>query len=154
MASKAYQRAHRAASAQDLILTALVLRHARLPQPVRVINDTVDRSIGRYRYTAVRFEIRLADDTDGRTPQAELSVDNVGRELTQWIDRADGGVGVQVRVMQFMPATRAIEWEQTLDVVSVRLDQRSVVLRLGFDPLLGRAAVPMRYDPQTAPGLF
>ena len=43
---------------------------------------------------------------------------------------------------------------QTLDVAGMAVDQERVTARLGFDPLLGRAAVTLRHDPQTSPGLF
>ena len=34
------------------------------------------------------------------------------------------------------------------------VDQERVTARLGFDPLLGNAAVTLRHDPETSPGLF
>ena len=40
-----------------------------------------------------------------------------------------------------------------MDIASISSGQ-SVEIGLGYDPLLGRPAVALRYDPQTAPGLF
>ncbi len=150
-----HARAIRAAAPVETVLTALEIRHPDLAEPVRVVNDANDRIIEGKRYVALRFSARLADDTEGKVPQAELAIDNVGRDLTQWIEAARGGVGATVRVIRVLADDAAApEWEMTLDVAGMRLDQEHVTARLGFDPLLGRAAVALRHDPQTSPGLF
>ena len=124
--------------------------------PVRVVNDTREHVIEGERYAGLRFEARLADDVEGRAPRAELVIDNVGRDLTQWVEAAEGGIGATVRIMQVLAgdSDAVPEWEMTMDVAGVRIDQERVVAELGFDPLLGRAAVTMRHDPETSPGLF
>ena len=133
----------------------LRLQHPAIAVPVRVVNDTRNRSIEGAEYVALRFDARLADDVDGQAPQAELAIDNVGRELTQWIEAAGGGIGATVRIMLVLDIADApVEWEVTLDVASMAVDAERVTARLGFDPLLGRAAVTLRHDPQTSPGLF
>ena len=150
-----YRRALREAAPADRLLTALEISHPAIAQPVRVINDTQGRAIEGNDYVALRFEARLADDIAGQAPQAELAIDNVGRALTQWIEATGGGVGNSVRVMQVLDIDDPpVEWEVTLDVAGMAVDQERVTARLGFDPLLGRAAVTLRHDPQTSPGLF
>ena len=150
-----YQRALREAAPADRLLTALEISHPAIAQPVRVINDTIGRAIEGNDYVALRFDARLADDIAGQAPQAELAIDNVGRALTQWIEATGGGVGASVRVMQVLDIDDPpVEWEVTLDVAGMAVDQERVTARLGFDPLLGRAAVTLRHDPQTSPGLF
>ena len=150
-----YALAQRAASPGDAVVACLEIRHPELGDAaVRVVNDAIDLELGGRRYAALRFDARLADDVEGRQPAAELWIDNIGRDLTQWIEAAGGGAGATVRVMQALRATRSIEWEMTLDVLHVRVDQERVTARLGFDPLLDRPAVLMRHDPRTSPGLF
>ena len=150
-----YRRALREAAPADRLLTALEISHPAIAQPVRVINDTQGRAIEGNDYVALRFDARLADDIAGQAPQAELAIDNVGRALTQWIEATGGGAGASVRVMQVLDIDDPpVEWEVTLDVAGMAVDQERVTARLGFDPLLGRAAVTLRHDPQTSPGLF
>ena len=145
----------RASAPGDALLTALEIEHPAAAQPVRVVNDTHNRRIEGADYVALRFDAKLADDIGGQVPQAELGIDNVGRELTQWIEATGGGVGATVRVMLVLDIEDPpVEWEVTLDVASMAVDQERVTARLGFDPLLGRAAVALRHDPQTSPGLF
>ena len=154
MTSAQYRRTIRASAPDDTVLTALDIRHPDLAEPVRVVNDAADHTIAGKPYVGLRFEARLADDVEGRAPQAELAIDNAGRDLMHWIEAAGGGAGASVRVMRVLASTGAVEWEMTLDIASLRADQERVVARLGFDPLLGRAAVALRHDPQTSPGLF
>jgi len=137
------------------VLTALEIAHPASPTPVRIVNDTRNREIAGATYVGVRFDIRLADDVAGRAPQAEIAIDNVGRALTQWIDLTRGAAGATVRVLQVLAVEDPeVQWEMTLDVAGMRQDASRVTARLGFDPLLGRAAVSLRHDPQTSPGLF
>ncbi len=150
-----YARAVRVTAPEDTVLTALEIRHPAIPSPIRVVNDAVNRRIEGKTYIGLRFGARLADDTEGRSPEAEIVIDNVGRELMEWIEAADGGTGATVRVMQALADRAATpEWELTMDVSGVRADQEQVVVSLGYDPLLGRSAVRLRHDPQTSPGLF
>ncbi len=154
-ASEHFARTIRESAPERRVLTALEIRHPAVPDPVRVVNDTEDRTIEGNRYVALRFDARLADDVEGQAPQAELAIDNVGRALTQWVEAAGGGAGATVRVMQVLDISAPeVEWELTMDVAGVQVDAERVTARLGFDPLLGRAAVVMRHDPQTSPGLF
>ncbi len=150
-----YARTIRESAPEHRLLTALEIRHPAVAAPVRVINDSEERRIEGSRYIALRFDARLADDVEGQAPQAELAIDNVGRDLTQWIEAAGGGTGASVRVMQVLDIPDPeVEWELTMDVAGMQLDAERVTARLGFDPLLGRAAVTLRHDPQTSPGLF
>ena len=153
--SEHFARTIRESAPERRLLTALEIRHPAVAVPVRVINDSEERTIEGSRYIALRFDARLADDVEGQAPQAELAIDNVGRDLTQWVEAAGGGAGATVRVMQVLDiADPEVEWELTMDVAGVQLDAERVTARLGFDPLLGRAAVALRHDPQTSPGLF
>ena len=150
-----FARALHDSAPADRLLTALEISHPAVAVPVRVINDTESREIEGNDYVALRFDARLADDVDGQVPQAELAIDNVGRALTQWIEAAHGGVGATVRVMLVLDIDDPpVEWEVTLDVAGMSVGQERVTARLGFDPLLGRAAVALRHDPQTSLGLF
>ena len=142
----------------DNIVPALEIRHPALDDVLRVAVDAEDRAIDGHTYTAIALRLRLADDQAGRAPRAELRMDNVGREALTWIARAGGGAGATVRIMLCLAdgETRAHppDWERTLDVLAVEVTATEIVVTLGYDPGLDRAAVALRYEPATAPGLF
>ena len=157
MTATRYRRAGVELAPTERVVTALEVRHPDVPEPVRVAHDTAALEVEGESFIPLAFQARLAADVEGRAPAAEIAIDNVGRVLMRWVTAAQGGSGATVRVMQVLvPAAGAasVEWEVTADVLGVRADQRQVVVRLGYDPLLTRPAVVLRYDPQTAPGLF
>lgn len=144
----------RALSPTDVSLTALEIRHPDIPDAVRVVNDAVDHVIGGETYVALRFAAALRpSDEEGRAPRAEIEIDNVGQVLTEWLERAAGGAGATVRAMSVLARTHEVEWEITTSVISVEVGER-IRARLGWDPLLQRPAVTLRYDRYTSPGVF
>lgn len=152
--SRGYRLAQRALAPEDVVLTALEITHPDVSAPIRVVNDAVDREIVGETYIGLRFDARLVDDVDGRAPRAELIMDNVGRVLTEWIERASGGAGASVRVMQIVAGQSIPEWELTLELAGVSVSQSQATGTIGYEPLLGRRAVALRHDPETSPGLF
>lgn len=139
----------------DAALILLEIDHSALDEPVRIVNDTQDIVSNSATYLALGFRVTLPDDYQDKVPRAKLSIDNIGRELTQWLEIAGGGEGASVRLMQVMrDAPNLIEWEITLELTNVSVDTWQVTGDLGFEDLLGKSAVPITYTPQTAPGVF
>ena len=159
-AAERWRRAARALAPARALVAAVEISHPLAPSPIRAVNDTRGHTVEGHSYAALRFGLRIADDRDGQTPRAEIWIDNVGRVLTQWIEAARGGAGATVRVLQLSadPASPAlasiIEWEQSLELIEVRVDRTQARGRLGFPSLRGRQAVIARHDPDRSPGLF
>ena len=156
-AGASWHRAATALSPRAQLVSALEITHPDVPAPARAVNDTESRTIEGNVYPALRFEARLADDIEGQAPRAELSIDNVGHVLTQWVELSNGGAGAKVRVMEVRidpPDDPVVEWELTLTVESMHVRRDRVAARIGFSSLRGRAAVIARHDPSRSPGLF
>lgn len=133
----------------------LEITHPQLGAPVRVVRDTQDLVSNGNTYIAMGFDIQLPDDLQGALPRAPIRIDNVGRELTQWIDESQGGKGAQVRLMQVMrddPDT--LEYDITLDLLNVRQNGAHVVGELGYEDTLNVPALAETYRPDNTPGLF
>lgn len=106
-------------------------------------------------FKALAFRAMLPDEMEGQLPRARLAVDNVGKELTNWLEASGGGEGAQCRMMQMLrsdPAT--IEWDITLDLTNLKTTFAEVNGDLGFEDLLNRPGIPLSYRPDTAPALF
>lgn len=133
----------------------LEITHDQLAVPIRVVNDTDDLVSNGDTYIAFAFRVSLPTDVDRELPRATLSIDNVGRELTQWLDDSAGGQGAQVTIRQVMrddPDT--VEFEITLDLLNVSQTPLEVRGELGYDDTLNLAGLPITYRPDVAPGLF
>lgn len=144
-----------ATCADEPLLTLLEIRHPALAIPVRVVNDTQDITVEGNLFQACPFTCSLPDDVEGQTPKAKLSIDNIGRELTQWLEASHGGQGATCRIMQVLRSTpEVIDYELTMDLTGLAIDQYTVTGELGFVDTLNQPAVVIRYDPRTAPGVF
>ncbi|RXZ42716.1 DUF1833 family protein [Crenobacter cavernae] len=156
---RSYSRAARenlnATSADEPLLMALEITHPDLAEPVRVVSDTQGITLEGHEFVACPFRCTLPDDMDTRQPRARLEVDNVGRELTQWLDDSRGGQGAKCRMIQVLRSSpEVIEFDLTLDLSNLVINQSVVSGELGFVDTLNRPAVNLQYRPETAPGLF
>lgn len=148
------QELHATVSA-DPPLVLLEIDHPDLVTPVRVVNDTQDITSNGGLYQALGFSIHIPDEEDGKLPEATLAIDNIGRELMTWLDSSAGGAGATARLMQVRrSAPDVVEYDITMDLTTLRATSAVVSGHLGYDNLLDRPAVLVRYDTHRAPGLF
>jgi hypothetical protein len=144
-----------ATSADEPFLVLLEIQHPELDEPVRVVNDTVNITARGNECVACPFGLVLPDDVPEQVPKAQLRVDNIGRDLTQWLEYSRGGKGAKCRIIQALRSDPDVfEYDMTLDMTSMAIDNQTVSSDLGFQNTLMQAAVAMRYDPKTTPGAF
>lgn len=149
-----YRRAARAGIPDDQVLDALELTHPAVGAPVRIVVDVAERVIEGATWSPGAVEVLWPGQDEDRHPRARVAVDNVGRVLTQWVERTQGVLGGRLRLLRVLASTSEVEEEVTLDVAGAVVDSARVVLDLRYDAALDSAAVQMRFDPVTAPGLW
>lgn len=148
----------RATAPINRLVAGIELRHPLAGGPIRAVNYEGDLVIGGETYVGTRFDLTLASDRARQAPQAQLAVANVGRGFSNWIESVRGGAGGTVRMFEVLvgaggEVAAEVEWEMEMDMADIESGD-FVVVKLGFDPVMGRPAVAMRFDPTTAPGLF
>lgn len=144
-----------ATSADEPLLAAIEILHQDLAVPARFVNDTADIHIEGSRFLACRFDLDLPDDQDEQEPEAKLEVDNVGRDLTQWLEQSQGGKGAKCRILMLLRSTpHNLEFDMTLDLTGLEINNFRVSGRLGFKNTLKQSAVTVRHDPTSTPGIF
>ena len=153
--SSAYKSTLAATSAPEAPLVLLEITHPGLTQPARVVNDTQDIVSNGNTFIACAFKCLMPDDFENRLPKAQISIDNVGKELMQWVESSAGGNGAMVRFMQVMRSRpNLIEWEISMSLTNVKANFNSVMGDLGYENVFTRPAISLRYDPFTSPGIF
>lgn len=136
-------------------LLLLEITHTDLSTPVRVVNDNKDLVSNGSLFIGLAFRATPPDDLSQGSPRAILSIDNVGRELTQWIESSGGGENTQVRMMQVMRSDPdVIEWEVTMEFSGISITPSEVRGTLSFANLLDRPGIAMSYRPENTPGLY
>ncbi|ANN66475.1 DUF1833 family protein [Bordetella bronchialis] len=144
-----------ATSADENLLVCLEIIHPDLAEPIRVVRDTQDLLARGNTYTACPFDITLPDDIEGQIPQATIQVDNVGRELTEWLEFSRGGQGARCRlILVYRSDPDVFEYDLTMDMTGLKIDNQKVSGNLGFVNTLSQVAVVKTFTPQTAPGLW
>lgn len=143
------------ASAGEEPVVLLEITHPELLAPARVVNDNQDLISNGENFVACAFETQLPDDQAGAMPRVPIAIDNIGGELTEWMDDSKGGRGAQVRMMQVMRDTpNVIEQEFTLALLNTRQNMLQISGELGYENVLDQPALQATYTPETAPGLF
>ncbi|OZI61549.1 DUF1833 family protein [Bordetella genomosp. 11] len=144
-----------ATSADENLLACLEITHSALAVPIRVVRDTDDLVAQGNTFMACPFDITLPDDIEGQIPQATIQVDNVGREITEWLEVSGGGQGAKCRIILLYRSEPDIfEYDMTMDLSGMKIDNFKVSSNLGFADTLGQVAVVKTFTPATAPGLW
>ena len=141
-------------------LVLLRIDHEALATPVRLAQDTVNwgstaGGTTRNLYVGMAFRISLPDQFAEQLPKATLEVDNVGRDLTRWIEATGGGQGATCTI--FLVSRRSpnrVERAVTMGLGNLVITQTAISGDLSFDNLLDRPATRLHYRPDTAPGVF
>lgn len=136
-------------------LLLLEITHDDLAQPVRVVNDNLDILSNGQTFVGLAFRAVPPDDPSQGEPRATLAIDNIGRDLTQWIESSAGGEGSTVRMMQVMRSSPdVIEWDVTMELIDVTMTTQEVRGTLQFKNLINTAGIAVLYRPENSPGLF
>lgn len=143
------------ASAGEEPVVLLEIDHPELLAPVRVVNDTDDLASNGENFVACAFGTQWPDDQAGAMPRVPIAIDNLGGEMSDWLDASAGGRGATVRMMQVMRDTPdVIEQEFTLELLNSRQSPELIQGELGYENVLDQPALQATYTPETAPGLF
>ena len=106
------------------------------------------------------FSGQMPNNKEGESRQASIRIDNVGRELIQWIEQSRGGRGARMRYMQVVRPPEGstddseIELEVTLGVGVAEITNEFVNITLTGRATFGRPSILLRHDPDSSPGLF
>lgn len=142
-------------NAPNLPVTMLEIDHPELLVPVRVINDRADIVFETNTYTALGFNITMPTDLQKGLPRASLSIDNVGKELVEWLEASNGGANTSVRIIQVLRTDPSVpEVDMIMTLRNILVTSSTITGELGFEDLLNVPAVTIIYSPEFAAGLF
>lgn len=136
------------------LLDLLIITGGGLPAPVRLVNDTRNLASGGHTYLALPFELLRPKQATREVPRAQLRIDNIGRDLTADLEALPPGAELTATlacVYRNTPDT--VEYSFTAPMSGVSVNVFSVTATIGVSDLMRRAAVDIRFDPFTAPGL-
>lgn len=153
--SPEYKSTLAATSPAEVPVALIEIDHPDLVEPVRVVNSESDLTSNGNRFIAVGFRYVFPDDFEGQLPRAKLAVDNVGRDLMQWVESTAGGHGSSVKMMQVMRSRpNQVEWAIRMSLYNTVATQKEVSSELGYENLFTKPAVALSFRPDTSPGIY
>lgn len=136
-------------------LNLLTITGGGIVQPVRIVDDTRDLVSQGETFLGLPFEVIPPKDASKEVPRAQLRIDNVGRELGQELESLEPGAELTATFQSVYRAQPdVVQYEFTAPLSGVRVNVFTASATMGPTELMRRSAVNIRFDPQTAPGLF
>jgi hypothetical protein len=153
--SDEYKSTLAAVSAPEAPLMLLEINHPELTSPIRVVNDTQSLTSNGNLYQDFAFRLIVPSDFENQLPKARISIDNVGKDLMQWIETSDGAAGATVKMSQVMRSRPdQIEWSITMQMFNVITNQKEISAELGYENLFSKPAILIQYRPETCAAIF
>ncbi|MEA9605699.1 DUF1833 family protein [Xanthomonas campestris pv. plantaginis] len=122
---------------------------------LRIANDTEDWVSNGNTYIGYPFRFTAPTDSAGQTPRAQLEVDNVGRGITDDLERMQPNEMVMCRyLITDRAAPDLIARRMYLPMTQVRAAGPLITAQIGMDFFMRQQAVKLRANPHTLPGIF
>ena len=96
----AYKRSAFDPDTAEVWLVLLTIAHATISPSIRVVNNTEDVTSNGDVYVGYPFDVKLPDDRDDAPPAAQLTIDNVSREIGQAIRGMTSAPTVAIQVIR------------------------------------------------------
>lgn len=138
----------------DGALMLLIIEEG-LSDVVRIVNDTRNWISNGQTFVGIPMRVQMPQDVQGEVSRAQLVIANPGRELIGELEAMPPGQALEITLQLVSRANpNLVEWEYVAGATAATADELNVSLSLGNDDLFRGPAVRLRYDPETAPGIF
>ena len=123
--------------------------------PMRIANDLEDFVSQSVSYIGIPFGFTLPEDVSGSAPRMKLAIDNVGRGLTDELERLLPGTVTMAKLIVVARDTPNVhEHVFWLPLTQVSVNTTSAQATASVDELTRRAACRQIANPFTLPGIF
>ena len=124
-------------------------------EPMRICNDVQDFVSQGVSYIGLPFGFTLPDDVSGQAPRMQLKMDNVGRGVSDELERRQPGTTTMAKLIivpRDMPDTHEhVFW---LPMSSVSISGASATATCSVDELMRQSACKQVANQFTLPGVF
>lgn len=136
-------------------LLFLEVSAASFNETLRIVNDTHNWTSNGLEYIGVPFGFKLPEDVSGQTPRAVLTLDNIGRGISDDLENLRPYDVVKAKLMiSDRSDPDVIERSYIMPITQVSVNSRTASAQCGYDAVMRQQAVRVRYNLFTAPGVF
>lgn len=137
----------------DAPLYLLRITHADLPSPRFLVNDREGVISNGDIHDAFGFEVQPPSIYHDAPPQAQLSIDNVSREIAQELRTISSPPTVRLQVVRrATPDTVEVEWDG-LRLINITVESLKITGDLLFENLVQEPYPGRTFSPAEYPGL-
>lgn len=123
--------------------------------PMRICNDVQDFVSQGLDYIGLPFGFTLPEDQSGSAPRMKLAMDNVGRGISDELERLLPGTSTMARLIIVARDTPDVHEHVTwLPLTGVTVSGATAQATCGVDELMRQAACKQVANPFTLPGIF
>ena len=123
--------------------------------PMRICNDVQDFQSQGVAYIGLPFGFTLPEDQSGSAPRMQLTLDNVGRGITDELECLQPGTTTMAKLIVVARDTPDIhEHVFWLPMTGVSVSGATAQATCGVDELTRQAACKQVANPFTLPGIF
>ena len=138
----------------EAYLVLLTVSHADLAAPIRASSDGVDTISRGETFTAFPFDITLPEDSETGPPRAQITIDNVSREIVTAVRLISSPADILIEiVLGSAPDTVEVSFEG-FEVRNVGWTALTVTADLTVESWIGEPYPHQRFTPAGFPGLF
>jgi len=89
-----------ASETDDAFLILLTLSHPDMAAPIRVTSDAAETESNGHIFTPFPFTLTLPDDIDAQSCRAQLTIDNVDRQIVLAVRSLSGAVSALIQIVR------------------------------------------------------
>lgn len=143
-----------AAQTPEIFCILLTIAHEGLPAPIRVCDGGEDIVSRGETFVAYPFALSLPDDSEGRSPRARLSIDNVERQIVMAVRDLATSPFVTVEIVR-RAAPDVVEARfDDFRFTNISYDSQTVSGDLGVEDFTAEPYPAGQFSPALFPGLF
>ena len=133
----------------------LEITNTSFTEPMRIANDTTDWVSNGLSYIGIPFGFTTPEDVSGSAPRMKLAIDNVGRGLTDELERLTAGSITMAKLMVVARDTpNIVEITYWLPITQVTVNTTVAQATASVDEMMRRMACKQIASPHTLPGIF
>lgn len=152
--SATFRAAAYARETSQVFLTLLVIDHADLATPIRVVNNNTSVMSGGYTYTPFPFRVDFPQDSPDELPSVQLQIDNVSRDITVAIRTITGRPSATLYVVLASSPDTIDYGPVVCSITNVSVTDTLITAAMGGEDMLNTRYPKDLITPQTLPGLF
>lgn len=123
--------------------------------PMHICNDVQDFVSQGITYIGIPFGFTLPDDVSGQAPRMRLAMDNVGRGISDELERLQPGTTTMAKLIIVARDTPDVhEHEFWLPITQVSISGATAQAICSVDDMMRQAACKQIANPFTLPGIF